>query len=94
MLLQPHDGIYTVAEFMTRKADLLVVETSTPVDKGMYDFRSFAMVSLQIGYRNSIFCSVLSALEILVEKRITGFPVVDADWNLVCSSLGRVIFLA
>ncbi|MFS7920104.1 putative CBS domain-containing protein [Helianthus anomalus] len=52
----PRDGIYTVADFMTRKADLLVVETSTPVDK---------------------------ALEILVEKRITGFPVVDADWNLV-----------
>ncbi|KAI3712397.1 hypothetical protein L1987_70953 [Smallanthus sonchifolius] len=22
------------------------------------------------------------ALQILVEKRITGFPVVDADWNL------------
>ncbi|XP_076881098.1 CBS domain-containing protein CBSX1, chloroplastic-like [Bidens hawaiensis] len=52
----PRDGIYTVADFMTRKADLLVVETSTPVDK---------------------------ALEILVEKRITGFPVVDPDWNLV-----------
>ncbi|KAI3755410.1 hypothetical protein L1987_55208 [Smallanthus sonchifolius] len=52
----PRDGIYTVADFMTRKADLLVVETSTPVYK---------------------------ALEILVEKRITGFPVVDADWNLV-----------
>lgn len=41
---------------MTRKANLLVVETTTTVDK---------------------------ALEILVEKRITGFPVVDADWNLV-----------
>nr|GEV80818.1 hypothetical protein [Tanacetum cinerariifolium] len=47
---------YTVSDFMTRKADLLVVQTSTTVDK---------------------------ALEILVEKRITGFPVVDADWNLV-----------
>ncbi|XP_071729966.1 CBS domain-containing protein CBSX1, chloroplastic-like [Rutidosis leptorrhynchoides] len=52
----PGDGIYTVAEFMTRKEDLLVVETSTPVDK---------------------------ALETLVDKRITGFPVVDTDWNLV-----------
>ncbi|KAD4179248.1 hypothetical protein E3N88_27839 [Mikania micrantha] len=52
----PRDGIYTVADFMTKKADLLVVQTSTTVDK---------------------------ALEILVEKRITGFPVVDADWNLV-----------
>ncbi|CAH1429378.1 unnamed protein product [Lactuca virosa] len=50
------DGTYTVAEFMTRKANLLVVEPTTTVDK---------------------------ALEILVEKRITGFPVVDADWNLV-----------
>ncbi|KAI3708013.1 hypothetical protein L2E82_37007 [Cichorium intybus] len=50
------DGTYTVADFMTRKANLLVVETTTTVDK---------------------------ALEILVEKRITGFPVVDADWNLV-----------
>ncbi|XP_024960525.1 CBS domain-containing protein CBSX1, chloroplastic-like [Cynara cardunculus var. scolymus] len=52
----PRDGIYTVGDFMTRKADLLVVEETTPVDK---------------------------ALEILVEKRITGFPVIDADWNLV-----------
>ncbi|CAI9304118.1 unnamed protein product [Lactuca saligna] len=50
------DGTYTVADFMTRKASLLVVEPTTTVDK---------------------------ALEILVEKRITGFPVVDADWNLV-----------
>lgn len=52
----PRDGIHTVGDFMTRKADLFVVETTTTVDK---------------------------ALEILVEKRITGFPVVDADWNLV-----------
>lgn len=27
---------------------------------------------------------VLSALEMLVENRITGFPVVDDDWKLVC----------
>lgn len=26
---------------------------------------------------------MLTALEVLVEKRITGFPVVDDDWNLV-----------
>lgn len=50
------DVAYTVADFMTRKANLIVVETTTTVDQ---------------------------ALEILVEKRITGFPVVDADWNLV-----------
>lgn len=50
------DGTYTVADFMTKKANLLVVEASTTVDK---------------------------ALEVLVEKRITGFPVVDGDWNLV-----------
>ncbi|KAL4581183.1 hypothetical protein LXL04_017393 [Taraxacum kok-saghyz] len=50
------DAIYTVADFMTRKEKLLVVETTTTVDQ---------------------------ALEILVDKRITGFPVVDADWNLV-----------
>lgn len=54
-LPNPSNG-YTVSDFMTRKADLLVVQTSTTVDK---------------------------ALEILVEKRITGFPVVDDDWNLV-----------
>ncbi|KAK9077187.1 hypothetical protein SSX86_005523 [Deinandra increscens subsp. villosa] len=52
----PTDEPYTIADFMTKKADLLVVQTSTTLDK---------------------------ALEILVEKRITGFPVVDADWNLV-----------
>ncbi|GJX82259.1 CBS domain-containing protein CBSX1, chloroplastic-like protein [Tanacetum coccineum] len=55
VIRRPSDG-FTVSDFMTRKADLLVVQTSTTVDK---------------------------ALEILVEKRITGFPVVDADWNLV-----------
>ena len=26
---------------------------------------------------------MITALEALVEKRITGFPVVDEDWNLV-----------
>ncbi|KAJ9551931.1 hypothetical protein OSB04_015976 [Centaurea solstitialis] len=67
--LQPRDEIHTVGDFMTKKADLLVVETTTTVDK---DQRS-----------HPIFSYVLTALELLVEKRITGFPVVDADWNLV-----------
>lgn len=31
--------------------------------------------------------ALLTALEILVEKRITGFPVVDDDWKLVKCSL-------
>ncbi|KAJ9551862.1 hypothetical protein OSB04_015907 [Centaurea solstitialis] len=56
LVRKPRDEIHTVGDFMTKKADLLVVETTTTVDK---------------------------ALELLVEKRITGFPVVDADWNLV-----------
>lgn len=52
----PKDGNFTVGDFMTKKEDLHVVETTTTVEK---------------------------ALETLVEKRITGFPVIDADWNLV-----------
>lgn len=45
-----------MADFMTRKAHLLVVKPTTTVDQ---------------------------ALEILVEKRITGLPVIDDDWKLV-----------
>ncbi|XP_047341763.1 CBS domain-containing protein CBSX1, chloroplastic-like [Impatiens glandulifera] len=49
-------GTWTVGDFMTRKAHLLVVKPTTTVDQ---------------------------ALEILVEKRITGLPVIDDDWKLV-----------
>lgn len=35
--LQTRDGTYTVADFMTRKANLLVVEPTTTVDKGMHN---------------------------------------------------------
>ncbi|XP_043711887.1 CBS domain-containing protein CBSX1, chloroplastic-like [Telopea speciosissima] len=52
----PRNGEYVVRDFMTRKADLLVVKPSTTVDE---------------------------ALEVLVENRISGFPVVDDEWNLV-----------
>ncbi|KAL2344785.1 hypothetical protein Fmac_006070 [Flemingia macrophylla] len=50
------NGTYTVADFMTKKQDLLVVKTTTTVDE---------------------------ALEALVNNRISGFPVIDDDWNLV-----------
>ncbi|KAK6121420.1 hypothetical protein DH2020_044845 [Rehmannia glutinosa] len=52
----PHEGVYTVGDFMTRREHLQVVRPTTTVDE---------------------------ALEILVEKRITGFPVVDDDGKLV-----------
>uniref|UniRef100_A0A453KGM6 CBS domain-containing protein n=1 Tax=Aegilops tauschii subsp. strangulata TaxID=200361 RepID=A0A453KGM6_AEGTS len=41
---------------MTKREDLHVVKTSTPVDE---------------------------ALEMLVQNRISGFPVIDDDWELV-----------
>ncbi|KAG8384353.1 hypothetical protein BUALT_Bualt04G0109300 [Buddleja alternifolia] len=52
----PRNGAYTVGDFMTRKEDLHVVNSTTTVDE---------------------------ALEMLVENRITGFPVIDDDWKLV-----------
>lgn len=32
---------------------------------------------------NFALCSLIAALEALVEKRVTGFPVIDDDWKLV-----------
>ncbi|KAK6121193.1 hypothetical protein DH2020_045067 [Rehmannia glutinosa] len=55
-MIFPHEGVYTVGDFMTRREHLQVVRPTTTVDE---------------------------ALEILVEKRITGFPVVDDDGKLV-----------
>ncbi|KAF7071892.1 hypothetical protein CFC21_077123 [Triticum aestivum] len=51
-----NNGGYTVGDFMTKREDLHVVKTSTPVDE---------------------------ALEMLVQNRISGFPVIDDDWELV-----------
>lgn len=40
-------------------------------------------ISYQFMFYSLVF--VVSALEALVEKRITGFPVIDDNWKLVIS---------
>lgn len=91
--------MYTVGDFMTRKADLHVVKPTTTVEEG------FIVLSFMLFYL-SLVCSRLlwhmiivedcliltsfarlflggTALEMLVHNRITGFPVIDDDWKLV-----------
>lgn len=38
------------------------------------------------------FTNVTTALEALVEKRVTGFPVIDDDWKLVKVSIAFAFF--
>lgn len=81
--------MYTVGDFMTRKEDLHVVKPTTTVDEGMCHTQRYV---LQLYYKSLAFSPMYSdtrsvnfqtALEILVENRITGFPVIDDDWKLV-----------
>ena len=87
---QGKNGGYTVGDFMTGKQHLHVVKPTTSVDDGKYskdEKKRYLYVS------NSIICfffslslfEMLTALELLVEKKVTGLPVIDDDWNLVYS---------
>ena len=80
--MQPRNGVYTVGDFMTTKEELHVVKPTTTVDEGIscsiicfIDWSMFPLICLNY--------FLPTALEILVENRITGFPVVDDDWTLV-----------
>ncbi|KAK3416255.1 hypothetical protein EUGRSUZ_H01700 [Eucalyptus grandis] len=76
----PKSSVYTVGDFMTRKEDLHVVKPYTTVDEGISEYH----VSGNFDEVRIFTHLVLSALEMLVENRITGFPVIDDDWKLVC----------
>lgn len=69
---------------MTRKENLHVVKTTTSVDEGIIDtYFTIFMLSFSFFTVNFVLNSSIAALEALVEKRVTGFPVIDDDWNLV-----------
>lgn len=80
-----------VGDFMTRKEDLHAVKPTTTVDEGIGHIRFVCQIILHllILFLNflSWVGSFVTALETLVEKRITGFPVIDDDWKLVNSML-------
>jgi hypothetical protein len=77
---------------MTKKEGLYVVKANTTVDDGNYyfffDYELFCLLILF--FREYFF----AALEALVEKRITGFPVIDDDWRLVSFSFYLMIPLS
>lgn len=82
--LQPRNGVYTVGDFMTRKEDLHVVNPTTTVDEGISGASGPFTMSLNMFLSLSNFYTFLhTALELLVENRITGFPVIDDTWKLV-----------
>ncbi|KAK4776550.1 hypothetical protein SAY86_005238 [Trapa natans] len=58
------------------------VTNSVPQRNGTYTVGDF-MTKKEALYVVKATTSVDEALEVLVEKRITGFPVIDDDWNLV-----------
>lgn len=98
MNFQPSDGHYSVGDFMTRKEDLHVVKTTTKVGEGTSGFASLVfklkkhmenifLITLTVKMLIILFSFISAiwsaALEMLVEKRVTGLPVVDDDWKLV-----------
>lgn len=79
--MQSGTGVYIVGDFMTRKEELHVVKPTTSVDEGSWNLWIFSSNLLA---KCGLLCLFIhTALEILVEKRITGFPVIDDNWKLV-----------
>lgn len=62
---------------------LVSVHVSLSVQHRVTDCLEHAMLCFVIQFCNNSFVPFLTALEILVENRITGFPVIDQDWKLV-----------
>lgn len=80
----PRNGHYTVGDFMTTKESLHVVKPSTTVDQGKTSSSTFPLrLEPLLSFSNWFASIFFTALDFLVEKRITGFPVVDDDWKLV-----------
>lgn len=84
-LWQPRNGVYTVGDFMTRKEELHVVKPTTSVDEGNFVLKFHLIYLHEVNFWLTIVSA--TALEALVEHRITGFPVIDDNWKLVSSDL-------
>nr|AAQ56349.1 putative CBS domain containing protein [Oryza sativa Japonica Group] len=61
---------------------LMVVRAKNPQNSGIYTVGDFMTKREELHVVKST-TSVDEALEMLVEHRITGFPVIDDEWNLV-----------
>lgn len=80
----PRHGNFTVGDFMTTKEHLHVVKPTTTVDQGMLEAQKLRLRLNRLSFLTDCFVSApFTALDFLVEKRITGFPVIDDDWKLV-----------
>ena len=87
-MFQVKNGGYTVGDFMTGRQHLHVVKPSTSVDDGNIAKHDNNLPCNNIyrtcsPYDLSLFLEIVTALELLVEKKVTGLPVIDDDWNLV-----------
>lgn len=87
---------------MTKKEHLHVVKPTTTVDEGVFlalicsrpscILRFYVFVSF---FLFQLICVLLAtALETLVENRITGFPVIDDDWKLVTQPSYKSFYFA
>jgi CBS domain-containing protein len=86
LLVQHSNGVYTVGDFMTGRDNLHVVQPSTPVDQGTCPYRVTLVVHLLHIFFPKLLTSAVSlcaALELLVQHKISGLPVVDDDGKLV-----------
>lgn len=88
LVIQQNSGIYTVGDFMTKREELHVVKSTTSVDEGSFPPLCCVLFFLSLGGTNLSY--IWAALEMLVEHRITGFPVIDDEWNLVS---GIILYL-
>lgn len=69
---------------MTRKEDLHVVKPTTTVDEGISGTSACFLGHLTLSFPHLTSLPLCkTALELLVENRITGFPVIDDTWKLV-----------
>lgn len=85
-LLVQHSN-YTVGDFMTRRDNLHVVQPTTPVDQGTCSYSlTHVFTCFLVSELLTSVVPLCTALELLVQHRISGFPVVDDDWNLVSLS--------
>lgn len=84
LVVQQSTGSYRVGDVMTKREELHVVKPTTSVDDGAL----FLICCTCLPYFRSVerdhsILLFFAALEMLVKHRISGFPVIDDDWNLV-----------
>lgn len=68
---------------MTKKEDLRVVKITTTVDEGNPMLYTLIVWFTVLIYFILFVWIIFTALEALVNNRISGLPVIDDDWNLV-----------